>query len=88
MLKDYDSFLQLMSEICCIFAAGNALFMYEQLDFGHSCIVIIVLNCPQLLFQARSFNSKTTVTSQPTTCDHINIKYIWGPHVNHMGTPH
>ena len=24
---------------------------------------------------------------QPTTCDHINIKYIWGPHVNHMGTP-
>ena len=25
--------------------------------------------------------------SQPTTSDHINIKYIWGPHVNHMGTP-
>ena len=24
--------------------------------------------------------------SQPTTFDHINIKYIWGPHVNHMGT--
>ena len=24
---------------------------------------------------------------QPTTSDHINIKYIWGPHVNHMGTP-
>ena len=27
------------------------------------------------------------ITSQPTTCDHINIKYIWGPHVNHMGSP-
>ena len=25
--------------------------------------------------------------SQPTTFDHINIKYIWGPHVSHMGTP-
>ena len=25
--------------------------------------------------------------TQPTTSDHINIKYIWGPHVNHMGTP-
>ena len=23
----------------------------------------------------------------PTTFDHINIIYIWGPHVNHMGTP-
>ena len=27
------------------------------------------------------------LTSQPTTSDHINIKYILGPHVNHMGTP-
>ena len=24
---------------------------------------------------------------QPTTFDHIIVKYIWGPHVNHMG-PH
>ena len=29
----------------------------------------------------------TPPTAQPTTSDHINIKYIWGPHVNHMGTP-
>ena len=27
------------------------------------------------------------LSSQPTTFDHINVKYIWGPHVNHMGTP-
>ena len=33
------------------------------------------------------WNGKYYVTTQPTTCDHINIKYIWGPHVNHMGTP-
>ena len=26
------------------------------------------------------------VVAQPTTSDHMNIKYIWGPHVNHMGT--
>ena len=26
------------------------------------------------------------VPAQPTTFDHINIKYIWGPQVNHMGT--
>ena len=27
------------------------------------------------------------VVTQPTTSDHINMKYIWGPHVNHMGSP-
>ena len=27
------------------------------------------------------------LTTQPSTFDHINIKYIWGPHLNHMGTP-
>ena len=32
------------------------------------------------------YNTTKTV-SQPTTSDDINIKYIWGPHVNHMGTP-
>ena len=30
---------------------------------------------------------KKQLITQPTTSDHINIKYIWGPHVNHMGTP-
>ena len=30
---------------------------------------------------------RALVHTQPTTSDHINIKYIWGPHVNHMGTP-
>ena len=31
--------------------------------------------------------SQSTTASEPTTFDHINIKFIWGPHVNHMGTP-
>ena len=31
--------------------------------------------------------TRMSITTQPTTSDHINIKYIWGPHVNHMGTP-
>ena len=26
-------------------------------------------------------------TTQPTTFDHMNIILIWGPHVNHLGTP-
>ena len=29
----------------------------------------------------------TAITSQPTTFDHINIKYIWGPHGTRYGDP-
>ena len=39
----------------------------------------------------RNLLTKVTRTlrmqSQLTTFDHISIKYIWGPHANHMG-PH
>ena len=27
------------------------------------------------------------MTTQPTTFDHINIKYIWGPHGKPFGDP-
>ena len=30
---------------------------------------------------------RNAVQPQPTTFDHINIKYVQGPHVNHIWTP-
>ena len=44
--------------------------------FIHSSMVIIM----------NTNNKFMRKQAQPTTFDHINIKYIWGPIVNHMGT--
>ena len=45
----------------------------------------------QLIIRGTTHRTNTNKTyyilkSQPTTFDHINIKYIWGPHVNNTGT--
>ena len=47
---------------------------------------IVLKMCFQHVFQY-SFQNVVFNSSQPTTLDHINIKYVWGPQVNYMGTP-
>ena len=49
-----------------------------QIDFfTKSCLLKIVKKVLKELFQQH----------EPTTFDHINMKYIWGPMSNHIGTP-
>ena len=38
-------------------------------------------------YSDRNMDVLMNIHAQPTTSDHINMKYIWGPHVNHMGSP-
>ena len=48
-------------------------------ELMHECINVLMHECSNVLMH------ECIYVSQLTTCDQINIKYIWGPRVNHMG---
>ena len=64
-------------------------------SLGHSGEVTTQVKCIYVLYKMHFrvttsenfYGALLFAATQPTTSDHINIKYIWGPHGNHMGTP-
>ena len=60
-----------------------SLYICRQTTFAVNNVIACVVTDSWRFAEA----VQLAVNTKPTTSDHINIKYIWGPHVNHMGTP-